>query len=79
MVEQPNPNPSAIQIQRYLGGIDYPVGKNEVIAAARDAGADEGVLRMLDLLPDRQYEAPIDVSREATEGEAAEGAAERNG
>jgi len=76
MVEQPNPNPNPIQIQRYLGGIDYPAGKDEVIAAARDAGADEGVLRVLDLLPDRQYEAPTDVSREATEGAGAEGAIE---
>ncbi len=65
MVEQPNPNPNPIQVQRYVGGLDYPAGKQELIEAARRAGADEGVLRLLAELPERQYEAPSDVSREA--------------
>ncbi|EYT56346.1 hypothetical protein H490_0102270 [Leucobacter sp. UCD-THU] len=60
MTEQPNP----IQIQKHLGGVDYPATKQDLLRAARDAGADDDVCDSLDGLPDREYDSPTDVSGE---------------
>jgi hypothetical protein len=52
-----------IQIQQYLGGIDYPADKNDLIAKARDNGAPDDVIRNLENLPEEeQFEAPADVT-----------------
>jgi len=65
MPDTPNP----VQVQKFLGGIDYPASKAEIIAAAEDAGADDRVLEALEGIPDREYDAPTAVSREiAREG-----------
>ncbi|WP_449277537.1 DUF2795 domain-containing protein [Leucobacter sp. GX24907] len=60
MSEQPDP----IQLQKYLGGVDYPAGKSDLVSAARKAGADDDVLDALDGLPDRDFDSPTDVSGE---------------
>jgi hypothetical protein len=55
--EQPvNPEP-------YLEGAAYPVRKGELLDRARQQGAPEGVRRLLEGLPDRQYDGIADVSR----------------
>ncbi len=53
-----------IQIQKFLGGLDYPVGKQDLIDRARKAGADEKVMAALERIPDQEYESPIALSRE---------------
>lgn len=58
MSEQPNP----IQIQKFLGGVGYPAGRDDLVATARDSGADERVLDALRALPDKQYQKPTEVS-----------------
>ena len=58
MSERPNP----IQIQKFLGGVDYPASREELLRAAREAGASDDVIDALDRLPDRDYEKPTDVS-----------------
>ena len=55
---------SAADVHRYLGGIDYPASKMEMIDYARDKGADDEVIEALNLLPEIEYEGPTDVSRE---------------
>jgi hypothetical protein len=58
MAEQPNP----IQVQKFLGGIDYPASKDDIVASAKQAGADDNVLGALQNLPDKTYDGPTDVS-----------------
>jgi hypothetical protein len=53
-----------IQLQKYLKGIDYPVDKQKLLETARKEGADENVLKTLERLPEKKYDAPVDVSEE---------------
>ncbi len=57
-----NDNPIQIEVQRFLGGVDYPAGKNELLERARTSGATEDVVSALERLPDRQFDDPTDVS-----------------
>ncbi|WP_173924172.1 DUF2795 domain-containing protein [Agromyces sp. Marseille-P2726] len=56
-----------IEIQKYLGGIDYPASRDEIVRTAEGSGADREVLDALRGLPDRQYDGPTAVS-EAVSG-----------
>lgn len=53
-----------IQLQKHLSGVDYPAGKQDLIDAAREQGADEEALSTLERLPDREYDGPNAVSAE---------------
>lgn len=57
-------NPSPIEIQKALGGMDYPASKDELVKHAEDSGAGDDVLSALRGLPDRQFDAPTDVNKE---------------
>jgi len=54
-------------VQKFLGGIDYPASKEDIVRTATDAGADDDVLNALEGLPDREYDGPTAVS-EAVSG-----------
>lgn len=58
MSDSPNP----IQVQKFLGGLDYPASKDDIVKKAEDSGADENVLDALRGLPDQEYDAPTAVS-----------------
>lgn len=62
MPEQPNP----IQIQKFLGGVDYPADREQLLRVARESGADQPVLDALEAIPDRSYDAPTAVSEAVT-------------
>jgi hypothetical protein len=53
---------SPIQLQKYLGGVDYPVDKDTLVRKARDNGADDDVVRTLQGLPFDNFNSPNDVS-----------------
>jgi hypothetical protein len=53
-----------IQLQKYLKGLDYPVNKQQLLETAKKNGADENVISTLEQLPDKKYDAPVDVSEE---------------
>jgi hypothetical protein len=59
MAETPNP----IEIQKFLGGMDYPVDKKTILSTAKDKGADGEVLEALERIPDGEYDAPTAVSK----------------
>jgi hypothetical protein len=59
MADAPNP----IQVQKFLGGMDYPVDKQTILSTAKDKGADENVLRALESIPDGEYDAPTAISK----------------
>jgi hypothetical protein len=52
-----------IEVQKHLKGIDYPVGKEDLIKHAQQNGADEDLQSMLEELPDEEYETAADVSK----------------
>lgn len=60
--ERPIPNP--IQIQKFLGGIDYPADKETLVKTAQQHGADENVLDALHRLKATRFNSPNDVSEE---------------
>lgn len=53
---------SPIQLQKYLGGVDYPVDKDTLVLKARDNGAGDDVVRTLRDLPFDTFNSPNDVS-----------------
>ena len=56
--------PNPVQVQKFLGGLDYPVGKQDLLERARSEGADENVMEALERIPEREYDSPTAVSRE---------------
>jgi hypothetical protein len=58
MAETPNP----IQIQKFLGGVDYPASREALLSKAKDSGADSNVIQALEAIPDKEYDSPTAVS-----------------
>jgi hypothetical protein len=56
---------SPIDIQKALGGMDYPATKEEIVKHAEQNGADADVLKALKGIEDREYEGPSGVSAAA--------------
>ena len=52
-----------VQVQKFLGGLDYPAGKEDLIKRAEQEGAVENVRSTLEKIPDQEYETPADVSQ----------------
>ena len=57
-------NVNPIQVQKALGGMNYPAQKQEIIEHARQQGADEEVISALERIPDREYDGPSGVQKE---------------
>jgi hypothetical protein len=51
-----------IQLQKYLGGLDYPTDKQTLVNKAREKGADDNVIQTLQHLPMDRFNSPNDVS-----------------
>jgi hypothetical protein len=51
-----------IQLQKFLGGIDYPARKQDLIKTAQKAGADQNVMNTLKSLPRDDFNSPNDIS-----------------
>ena len=54
---------SPIDLQKHLGGIDYPASKDDLLRTAEEEGADEDVLDAIRNLPGDQFDSPADVSK----------------
>ncbi len=54
---------SPIEIQKYLGGVDYPTGKDALRSAAEKNGAPQDVLDLIDHLPGDNFGKPTDVMK----------------
>lgn len=55
--------PDAIELQKYLAGVDYPVGRHELVGVAEDNGAPEQLLERLRSADVDGFDSPTDVSR----------------
>ena len=53
-----------VQVQKFLGGIDYPATKDEILETARRRGADADVMNALQRIAEREYDGPNAVSEE---------------
>ncbi len=42
-----------VQVQKFLGGLDYPANKEDLVKRAEQEGADENVSSTLERLPDQ--------------------------
>ena len=52
-----------VQVQKFLGGLDYPASKEDLMNRAEQEDADQEVRSILEQLPDQNYETPADVSK----------------
>lgn len=55
---------SASAFQRFLGGMDYPAGKQDMISHARKNDAPDAVIEVLKMFEERTYRSAADVSKE---------------
>ncbi len=55
---------SAADLQVYLRGMDYPAGRQDLIARARENGAPESVITTLEQFGDQTYRSAAEVSEE---------------
>ena len=46
---------------RHLKGLDFPAQQADLVAQARENGADQGALEILEKLPQREYASMADV------------------
>jgi hypothetical protein len=53
---------SPIDIQKALGGIDYPAKKEDIVEHAREHGGGDDVVEALQGIDDREYDGPSGVS-----------------
>jgi len=51
------------EVLRYLADVDYPAGKDALIAAAERAGAPESVVRSIRAIPPVEYRSRAEVQR----------------
>lgn len=54
--------PTPIELQKYLGGVDYPASKDELVQTARDNGAPDDVVSALESSGEDSFDGPTAVS-----------------
>ena len=47
-----------VQAQKFLGGMDYPTGKDEIVEHTEQQGADQNLMDVLRKSPDRRTTVP---------------------
>ena len=53
---------SPIDVQKALGGMDYPATKEQIVEHAQQHGGSDDVVEALKNIEDREYEGPSGVS-----------------
>ena len=54
--------PTPIELQKYLGGVDYPAAKDDLVRTARDNGAPDDVVSALESSEQDSFDGPTAVS-----------------
>ena len=54
---------SPIDLQKALGGMDYPATKEEIVKHAQEHGGSDDVIKALQGIEDREYDGPSGVSQ----------------
>lgn len=58
-----NATPNPIDLQKHLGGVDYPAKRDDLVRTAEESGAGDDILEALRGIPDREYDSPTAVSK----------------
>ncbi|MFD8549320.1 DUF2795 domain-containing protein [Streptomyces sp. NPDC059649] len=53
-----------IEMQKCLGGVDYPASKDDIVSEASRHGAGKDIMDALKKLPAKEYPSPAEVSKE---------------
>ncbi|GGH45585.1 DUF2795 domain-containing protein [Microbacterium album] len=61
-------NPTPIELQKYLGGVDYPVSKQDLLDNARANGAPDDLVSALESSGEDEFDSPTAVSRAVSGG-----------
>ncbi len=59
-----NQGGGAVEVEKFLKGVDYPATKQDLIDAASDNDAPDEVIDALNRIADKEYASPADVSKE---------------
>lgn len=51
-------------VEKYLGGVHYPSEKKNLVNNAQNKDAPDDVMDLLNKLPDKTYNSPIDITKE---------------
>lgn len=54
---------SSAQVQEYLGGMDYPATKEDLVSHARSQGAPQHIVDAIEKLPRESFDTARDVSQ----------------
>lgn len=54
--------PTPIELQKYLGGVEYPASKDDLVTAARGNGAPDDLVSALEGADADSFDSPTDVS-----------------
>ncbi|MDQ1083577.1 MULTISPECIES: DUF2795 domain-containing protein [Microbacterium] len=55
-------NPTPIELQKYLGGVDYPATKDDLVRVARQNGAPDDLVSALENADRDSFDGPTAVS-----------------
>lgn len=58
---------SAAEVEKYVGGIDFPANKQELVEHARGKDAPREVLDLMENFPEREYGSANDVASAISE------------
>ncbi|WP_110651301.1 DUF2795 domain-containing protein [Salinicola peritrichatus] len=54
---------SPANVSNYLGGIDFPADKQDLVEHAKKNSAESDVMEVIEALPEGQYESMADVMK----------------
>ena len=60
---------SPIDLQKALKGADYPARRDDLIALAKDKGADDALVERLANVPEDEFDGPNDVQKAVFQNE----------
>lgn len=55
-------NPTPIEMQKYLKGVEYPASRDDLVSAAKDNGAPDDLVETLSNSGTDSFDSPTDVS-----------------
>jgi uncharacterized linocin/CFP29 family protein len=51
-------NVNPIEVQKHLGGVDYPASREQLAETAKRNGADDDIVRAISQLRDEEFDGP---------------------
>lgn len=55
---------SPVEIEKYLGGLEFPALKKEIVEKIKSNTDDQSIISLAEDLPDQRYDSPNDIWRE---------------